>query len=201
MSAMLLLEPSGRPPMTRVGHCYADDLESFFHILLHQTLSHLTVEQYKESVSDLRVFMRGYFDEGKPIRAEHKLYGGSNKQRWFLGPPRIDPFTFEGNPSLTTLICELRTYFRDRYTEYHTQAERDEQDERFASSSYFVQCLNKVLANKEGWNLKKGPSAFDFTTGTSSKRQATDTISPLRSVRQRPSDGKLPNTYPFSKSL
>jgi hypothetical protein len=144
MSAMLILNNLERPEGAPIGHYYADDLESHFHVLFHEVLSHLRLTF---TIKELQKFIEDYFDRSQINEDEGIRNGGQQKAFFFH---RRYKFVVENNEPLTQLISDLRNYFKDRYDDKSPEEATALLEGKYGSSKEVVELIDAALA-KEGW--------------------------------------------------
>jgi hypothetical protein len=144
MSAMLLLDKFQRPTGAPDGHYYADDLESYFHCLIHEIVVRLPLNF---SIQWLHNFIPKYFDQSEMNEDEGILNGGERKSHFFVQKME---FIVQNNEPLTQLIADLRDYFKDRYYTSTPEEATALLEGKYGSSKAVVDMIDAALV-KEGW--------------------------------------------------
>ena len=155
---MLLLNPESLSEVTlgritQIRHTYADDLESFFHLLFYEVTIHLPLVNVNGAnvANNLTKFLSRYFEEGEYDTQRNRVYGGEQKLNFFSRPARY--LDVDGNKPLTNLLRNLKIYFAERYRDVNYQdSERQRQlEERFSNPDYVLAQIDEALSRDSEW--------------------------------------------------
>jgi hypothetical protein len=155
MSAMLLLEPDLTPYPPGPGHKlhqheYADDLESFFHILLCETMLHLDLDGFDRGAKLVKK-IRDLFDAAEPDPMAYRLNGGNAKLTFItIRLPSIKP---SKTKPLQDLIENLCKYFDSRYHTDSYEPGNEHSLGKYKNPDAVLELFEKSLA-RDDWPME-----------------------------------------------
>jgi hypothetical protein len=146
---MLLLSPRYSPypiELQPYPHNYVDDLESFFYILLFETMLHLDLNGFGRDTELVKV-IRDLFDQAEPDIVAYRLNGGRDKERFIIqGLPSIQP---SKSKPLQDLIQDLCEYFDSRYHRISYLPGNEKRLEKYENPDAILALFDKALKQND----------------------------------------------------